>query len=146
MRVLRYIWALFPNTLLGLALALLAIGTGGCAAVVGGVIEAHGGAVTPLLRRRRIRAITLGHVVLGRHSQALDDTRQHERVHVRQYERWGPLFLAAYGLSSLVAWLRKRDPYLDNFLEREAFDHCVSRSHGCQGELEIPAPPEHAEV
>ena len=41
-------------------------------------------------------ALTLGHVVLGVSQAALDDTRAHERVHVAQYERWGPLFLPAY--------------------------------------------------
>jgi hypothetical protein len=41
-------------------------------------------------------------------------------VHVRQYERWGPLFVPAYLVSSLVLWLRGRDPYWDNPFEVEA--------------------------
>ena len=65
--------------------------------------------------------MTLGHVVLGRSLGALDDTRAHERVHVRQCERWGPLFLPAYGLASLAAALRGRNAYLDNRFEREAY-------------------------
>ena len=43
-------------------------------------------------------------------------------VHVRQCERWGPLFLPAYGVASLVAWARGKRPYLDNRFEREAYD------------------------
>jgi hypothetical protein len=42
-------------------------------------------------------------------------------VHVRQYERWGPLFVPAYLLSSLVELLRGRRPYRDNWFEREAY-------------------------
>ena len=43
-------------------------------------------------------------------------------MHVRQYERWGPLMGPAYLLASLVAWLRGRRPYRDNPFERQAFD------------------------
>jgi hypothetical protein len=66
-------------------------------------------------------ALTLGHVVIGRDAAALDDTRAHERVHVRQYERWGPLFVPVYFVASgWVAW-RGGHPYLDNPFEREAW-------------------------
>lgn len=64
----------------------------------------------------RYRAITLGHVVL-----AIDDldlsTLRHELVHVGQYERWGPLFVPAYLLSSLRARARGGDAYRDNDFE-----------------------------
>ncbi|MEM9882938.1 MAG: hypothetical protein AAF800_08480 [Planctomycetota bacterium] len=120
-----------PNTAIGLLLALLAKLTGGDARVVTGVFETHGGLVTALLRRmpttgtfRRpagASALTLGHVVLGVDAAALDRTRTHERVHVRQYERWGPLFLPAYAIASLIAWRRGRHAYLDNRFEREAY-------------------------
>jgi hypothetical protein len=40
---------------------------------------------------------------------------------VRQCERWGPLFLPAYAIASLSAWVRGRDPYEGNRFEREAF-------------------------
>lgn len=127
LRVAGCLWT-FSNTLLGLVPVALGLISGGRAQVVRGVVEAHGGLVTRLLELpERLRlgvapmALTLGHVVLGRTQAALDLTRDHERVHVRQYERWGPFFLPAYGLSSLVAWLRGRDPYLDNRFEREAF-------------------------
>ena len=70
----------------------------------------------------RYRAITFGHVVL-----CVDDidepTFDHELVHVRQYERWGPLFIPAYLVSSLVAVLRGRHPYRDNTFELAARRH-----------------------
>ena len=66
--------------------------------------------------------MTLGHVVLGKDAEALEWSRSHERVHVRQCERWGPLFLPAYGVASLVALCRGRDAYRDNAFEREAYD------------------------
>jgi len=66
--------------------------------------------------------MTLGHVVLGRDDVCLDDCGAHERVHVRQYEAWGPLFLPAYLGSSLLALWRGEDAYLGNRFEREAYD------------------------
>ena len=60
-------------------------------------------------------------VVLGRSSSALDVCRDHELVHVQQYERWGPLFGPAYLGCSFYLWLRGRDPYRDNPFEREAY-------------------------
>jgi len=65
--------------------------------------------------------MTLGHVVLGRDELLLDLTRDHERVHVRQCERWGPLFIPAYLLASLWVKLRGGRPYEDNPFEREAY-------------------------
>ncbi len=123
---LRYLWAFFPNTLIGLSLALLARATGGRVTVIDGVVEAQGGAVAWLLRHAvplstGASAITFGHVVLGRNQACLDLTRAHERVHVRQYERWGPLFLPAYGVSSLLVWRRGGDAYRGNRFEAEAF-------------------------
>lgn len=65
-------------------------------------------------------AITFGHVVIGVSGDALATLRVHERAHVRQYECWGPAFLAAYPLSSLVQALRGRHPYRDNHFEVHA--------------------------
>jgi hypothetical protein len=65
--------------------------------------------------------MTLGHVVLGRNQQLLDFTRIHERVHVRQAERWGPLFIPAYLLLSVVVHFRGGRAYEDNPFEREAY-------------------------
>ncbi len=67
--------------------------------------------------------MTLGHVVIARTIELHDLTRTHERVHVRQCERWGPLFVPAYLLASLVQWARGRNPYMDNPFEREAYGH-----------------------
>jgi hypothetical protein len=125
-RALLYAWTL-PTTALGLLFLPLALlsRTGG-ARVVDGVLELHGGAVTFFLKRCTLlrggaSAMTLGHVVLGRDEQLLDLTRDHERVHVRQCERWGPLFIPAYLIASLLVLLRGGRPYEDNPFEREAY-------------------------
>ncbi|MGI9455506.1 MAG: hypothetical protein ACR2NU_03045 [Aeoliella sp.] len=123
-RTLAMAWA-GPNTLIGLVLGGLALMTGGSAQLHTGVLEFHGGFTRWLLERiagGTILAMTLGHVVLGLHPVALDISRDHERVHVRQYERWGPLFLPAYGLSSLIVWCQGKRAYRDNFFEREAYE------------------------
>lgn len=128
----RYAWA-GPNTLLGLAVALLAVATGGRARRREGVLEAHGGLLRPLLRRAvpirgGARALTLGHVVLARTAAGLSETRAHERAHVRQYERWGPFFLPAYLASGAWAAVRGRSGYRDNRFEREAFATANARA------------------
>jgi hypothetical protein len=122
-----YLWTL-PTTSVGLLFLLPTLITGGRAQIVDGVLELHGGFTTTFLRRWTAywlaggaAAMTLGHVVLGRDVDALNSSRAHERVHVRQCERWGPLFLPAYLLASLVLWLRGRDAYMENPFEREAY-------------------------
>lgn len=124
MRALAYGWAA-PTTAVGLVLVAAALATGARAAVVDGVVEAHGGLLDPLLRRwvplrGGASAMTLGHVVVGRNSQALARTRAHERAHVRQVERWGPLFIPAYVVASLAVALRGGHYYRDNRFERDA--------------------------
>jgi hypothetical protein len=123
-RFARYAWAA-PATAVGLAAALFAFLLGAHARVVDGVVEVGGGRlaawVARLPKALRFEAITLGHVVLGATHTALCELRAHERVHVRQYERWGLLFFPLYLGSSLVQCLRGRDPYLHNRFEREAF-------------------------
>ena len=47
--------------------------------------------------------------------------RAHELVHVRQYERWGPLFVPAYLAASAWMLVSGRDPYYDNHFERAAY-------------------------
>lgn len=123
-RAPRYVWAA-PTTLFGLVLAAGARVTGGRITAVDGVLEAHGGLARLLLERAvpipgGVAAIALGHVVLGRDAECLQRTRAHERAHVRQCEAWGPLFLPAYLLAAVVAWLRGHDPYGDNWFERGA--------------------------
>lgn len=101
MRVIGYLWAL-PITLLGLPLAILASLSGGSVQLQDGVVEAWGGLVGKLLRGGRFykggAAMTLGHVVLARDADCLVSSRAHELVHVRQFERWGPLLLPVYWL------------------------------------------------
>ena len=124
--MLLYLWAL-PTTLLGLVFLPLAVISGGAYRVVDGVLEIYGGFVEVFLRRCTLlpggaAAMTLGHVVLGRDELLLDLTRPHERVHVRQCERWGPFFLPAYGIGCLIALARGGRMYRDNPFEREAYD------------------------
>jgi hypothetical protein len=118
-RLIAYAWA-SPNTLLGIAIGLLLAGR---FRRVDGVIEIHGTAVAAVLSRLYVpaAALTLGHVVFGRDRQCLDSTRTHERVHVGQYERWGIAFLPAYLLASAWLYSRRRDGYLENPFEREAY-------------------------
>ena len=124
MRVAKYCWAA-PYSLLGLAFGCLAVLLGASARKVAGAVEFGGGALGRLLRRLPPRlsfsAITFGHVILGTDHVTLARLRAHEQVHVRQYERWGPLYLPAYLASSLVELLRGRNPYRDNYFEREAY-------------------------
>ena len=118
----RYLWAL-PNTCLGLVLAALAL-RGGGVRVIDGVLEVHGPVAAWILRRVPIAsgavAITFGHVVAAIDDEVLDATREHERVHVRQYERWGPLFIPAYLVASAWSWLRGGGAYDGNYFERQA--------------------------
>lgn len=128
LRVLIYLWVL-PTTAVGLLFLLPTLLTGGRGQWVDGVLELHGGFTTWFLRRATAlvmrsggaSAMTLGHVVLGIDAAALSRTRRHERVHVRQCQRWGALFLPAYALSSIIQWCRGRDAYWDNRFEREAY-------------------------
>ena len=64
----------------------------------------------------RFRAITFGHVILCV-DQVDDELLHHELVHVRQYERWGPLFVPAYLLAGMWAIMRGRRAYADNHFE-----------------------------
>lgn len=119
------LWA-SPWTLLGVMLGFVGLCSGGNWQRRDRIVEFYGGWIELLLRRVPISggavAITLGHTVLGRTAVDLDRARSHELVHVGQYERWGPLFVPAYLLSSLYLMWRGFDPYLDNPFEREAYD------------------------
>src|SRR5262245_33833666 len=121
-RLLLYLWAL-PATAIGLILAFATVLSGGRLRVVQGVLEVHGGAARWLLGRGAGAAMTFGHVVLGRDQACLDRSRPHERVHVRQFERWGPLLLPLYVAAGWVARWRGLDPHLDNPFEQEAYEH-----------------------
>jgi hypothetical protein len=122
-KVIRVLWAL-PNTVLG-ALLLPAALRGGTITLMNGVIEAQGPLLSIVLRRcvpidGGAAAITFGHIVLGRDVAALEITRAHERAHVRQCERWGPLFIPAYLTASVWAGLMGVGAYEGNYFERQA--------------------------
>ena len=80
-----------------------------------------GRAVSRLPRRARFDAVTFGHVVIAADRATLARCRAHERIHVRQYERWGVLFFALYLGSSLQQLLCGRSPYWHNHFELEAY-------------------------
>ena len=125
LRCLAYLWAA-PNTILGILLAGLLGGRSNVWIWVDGVLEVSGPDLASWLNRpwgalSSITAITFGHTVLAQSREAHDFTRSHERVHVRQYERWGSLFIFAYLAASLYLWLQGKDCYRDNPFEKEAY-------------------------
>lgn len=130
-RIAKYCWAA-PYSLLGLLFGLLAVLLGASPRRVAGALEFGGGLPGRMLRRLppaiSFSAITFGHVILGVDHRTLAEMRAHEQVHVRQYERWGLLYVPAYLLSSMVELLRGRNPYLDNYFERQAYAQAPSRT------------------
>ena len=123
MGLIRYGWA-FPVTLFGLvAIALTAV-TGGRVRIISGAVEGWGGFSAWLLNvliRRKVSAMTIGHVILGLDQDYLRRAREHEHVHIQQYEKWGLFFIPLYLSSSLVAWMQGKHYYRDNVFEREAY-------------------------
>jgi hypothetical protein len=119
---LRVFWA-SPNTALGLVCGLLGLASGGQVQWRRGCFEFHGGLIKWSLNKTPIgaSALTLGHTILGRDEQALDLSRDHEHIHVRQYGTWGPFFLPAYFGASLILWLRGKHAYWDNPFETQAY-------------------------
>lgn len=121
--LLRYAWAL-PTTAVGLMAGMLTLASGGRVQRRPGILEFHGGFSTWLARRIGFAAMTLGHVVVGRNPQCLEDCREHEMAHVRQVEIWGPLFIPAYFFASFLAWRKGHHYYLDNWFETDARRQC----------------------
>ena len=125
LRLLAMLWA-SPYTLVGLLLGIAGLCTGGRIRIRGRAVEFYGGGVKWLLRQfffgEGAMAFTLGHTVLGQTDAALDICRDHEMVHVRQFERWGPLMGPAYLGCSLLLWFMSRRPYRDNPFEQQAFE------------------------
>lgn len=123
-RTRGWVWA-GPNTVLGVVAGVAMICLGGKMRCVRGAIEFSGGlagrTAARLPPRFRFTAMTLGHVILGLSEADLAAARDHEHVHVRQYEEWGPFFLPAYAASSVWQLLCGRRAYRDNFFEREAY-------------------------
>ena len=119
LRAAAYLWPL-PYTCMAITVGWVLRGR---FQVVDGVVEIHGKRVGQVLSRLPVpaAAITIGHAVLGQNQATLDSTRTHERVHVRQYERWGIVFIPAYLLCSAFLWMRGRDAYRENPFEVEAY-------------------------
>ena len=124
-RPIAYAWA-FPTTCVGLVAGGLTLASRGQVQRRAGALEFHGGFARRFLEHRRVGALamTLGHVILGRDTHCLDSCRDHEQAHVRQVERWGPIFIPAYLAASAWAWWRGDHYYLDNRFERDARRSC----------------------
>ena len=122
----RYAWA-SPCSAVGLFAALPAILAGGRPQLVRGALEVAvtrpGTRMARLMRRSPFAAITFGHVIIGVDQDQLAHLREHEQQHVRQYERWGPLFFLAYPASGFLQLIRGHDPYRDNHFEVQAREH-----------------------
>lgn len=118
-RWFRYVWA-SPNTVLAIAVGLVLAAR---FRFYDGVVEIYGPRVSWVLKRLPISALamTMGHAIFARDEAALDLTRRHEHVHVRQYERWGPAFIAVYLGISAWLYLRGKDGYRENPFEIEAY-------------------------
>ena len=110
MRALKLIWA-SPASLVGLLLAPFFRRR----RVQHGVLLCEG-ASWPRRLGWRYSAITFGHVVLSV-DDLPEETLRHELVHVRQYERWGPLFILVYPGASMFAVARGGHHYRDNHFE-----------------------------
>jgi hypothetical protein len=129
-RWLYVAWAL-PVSMFALILLPLAIRRAHWR-VTGGALEVTSPALGWFLRSAWARvlsggcgfaAATVGSVIVARDEAALACCRMHERVHVRQCERWGPLFPLAYVAAGLWVALKLRSLrsyYWDNPFEREA--------------------------
>ena len=119
----RRIWAA-PCSVLGLLIGAWPLALGGRIARRDGAIEItyreRLAACGRIARALPFRGIVFGHVILAVTGEELARIRAHERVHVEQYERWGPLFFLAYGASGLWQLLRGRRPYRDNAFEVQA--------------------------
>jgi hypothetical protein len=123
LRLAKLLWA-SPCTVLGIVLAGLPLLTGGSARWSAGALEVtyreRLASCGRLARRLPFRGIVLGHVILAVTREELAVIGPHERVHVQQYERWGPLFFLAYGCSSVWQLVRGRSSYWDNHFEVQA--------------------------
>lgn len=122
-RIWSLLWAA-PCSVVGMVLAAIALLAGGRARWSSGALEVtyreSEAQCGRLARKLPFRGIVFGHVILAVTRDELLRIGPHERVHVQQYERWGPLFFLAYGASSLWQLLRGRSAYWDNYFEVQA--------------------------
>lgn len=123
LRLIKVLWAL-PCSVVGLTLAALVL-------AAGGRVRLSAGALEVTYRRSQVqcgrlaqvlpfRGIVFGHIIVAVTEEELIAIGPHERVHVQQYERWGPLFFLAYGASSLWQLARGHNPYWHNHFELQA--------------------------
>jgi len=131
LKTICVLWAA-PNSIIGLLIGTIGLLTGGRVQWRRGCIEFYGGATTFFLKKTPVRAVamTLGHTILGQNTTYLESARDHEHVHVKQYERWGPFFLPAYFWFSFWLWLQKKESYRNNPFEKEAYEK-TDPNHEC---------------
>jgi hypothetical protein len=101
---LGFVWTL-PNTALGVVAGLLTFQP---PRVAHGLLLFDRGprGLTSFLRAIDREAMTLGYVVISA-SRVEGALLAHEREHVRQYRRWGPLFIPVYlGLAAAYGYRR----------------------------------------
>ena len=124
LKLLQVLWA-SPYSLIGIVVGLAGLMTGGRVQFRDGALEFYGGLTKSLVRSlptgKLTAGFTLGHVILGQDDAGLRYACSHERVHVRQFERWGLFMGPAYLLASAWMWLRGRDAYRDNPFEVQAY-------------------------
>ena len=124
----KLIWV-SPCSAVGLAFAGATLLAGGKARWSSGALEVtyrdNRASCGKLAHRLPFRGIVFGHVILAITREELGIIGPHERIHVEQYERWGPLFFLAYGASSLWQIVNGRSPYWHNHFEVQARE----RSH-----------------
>lgn len=122
-KIAKLMWA-SPCSAVGLALTAVLLAAGAKARWSSGALEVtwrHSHArCGKRARRFPYRGIVFGHVILAVTREELITIGAHERVHVEQYERWGPLFFFAYGASSLWQFVNRRSPYWHNHFEVQA--------------------------
>lgn len=125
LKLLVVVWA-SPYSGLGICIGSIGMVFGGKGRFRDGAIEFYEGGTKWFVRRLPLGAITagftLGHVILGQTAAGLEVVGDHERVHVRQFERWGPLMGPAYLLASAFMWVVGKDAYRDNPFEVEAYN------------------------
>jgi hypothetical protein len=128
LKAAKLLWA-SPCSAVGVLLAAVPVALGGRATWTRGALEVtyrqRLAGCGKLARSLPFRGIVFGHVILAVTDEELRRIGPHERVHVAQYERWGPLFFPAYGLSSLWQLLRGRSPYWYNHFEVQARQQCI---------------------
>ncbi|WP_096698775.1 hypothetical protein [Polaromonas sp. AER18D-145] len=123
LEIVRLLWA-SPCFAVGIVLACIPLLAGGRAKWSSGALEVtyreSQASCGKLARKLPFRGIVFGHVILAVTREELRIIGPHERVHVQQYGRWGPLFFFAYGASSIWQLIRGRSAYWDNHFEIQA--------------------------